>query len=66
MVNKFAKLKLKTEFILNARKTVADDGRFSGIVSLKHWFYNAYFIKSVFQIVANCWLLVERYQFEIG
>ena len=41
MVNKFAKLKLKTEFILNARKTVADDGRFSGIISLKHWFYNA-------------------------
>ena len=36
MVNKFAKLKLKTEFILNARKTVTDDGRFSGIFSLKY------------------------------
>ena len=30
MVNALAKLKLKTEFILNARKTVAEDGRFSG------------------------------------
>ena len=31
MVNALAKLKLKTEFILNARKTVVDDSRFSGI-----------------------------------
>ena len=62
MVNKFAKLKLKTEFILNARKTVADDGRFSGRISLKHWFYKAW---SVFQILTHCWVLVERHQFEI-
>ena len=34
MVNALAKLKLKTEFILNARKTVAEDGRFSGKFSL--------------------------------
>ena len=35
MVNALAKLKLKTEFILNARKTVAEDGRFSGKFSFR-------------------------------
>ena len=39
MVNALAKLKLKTEFILNARKTVVDDSRFSGISQKPQFYY---------------------------